>query len=350
MNTFHSTTTRRLVTAGAVVAIAGLALTGCSATKTGAAGSSSSAVPAAAASKHLTIAFVVGASSDPFFQAMKVGAQKEATAEGATLVFQGNATTYSPATQIPIFNQVLAEKPSGIALAPTDPAGLQSAMTQATAAHIPILNVDSSVKDLSGAVSFITGNNTQGGSVAADTMAKAIGYKSGGSYQVAVGLTSATASTNVARLQGFKNQVAAKYPGIKIVATGYSQSNPTTANTNVSNWLTAYPKLSGIFAIDGTNAQGASSALQAKGLVGKVALIGYDAYKTNVTLIGKGVFTALIAQDPAQEGKLAVQTLIKDIKHGSSGIQKSVTLPNIVLDKSTSAADLAKYTYVQTAG
>ncbi|ARC58539.1 D-ribose-binding periplasmic protein [Frondihabitans sp. 762G35] len=293
---------------------------------------------------------MVGASSDPFFQAMKVGAQAEATAEGAKLIFQGDATTYSPATQIPIFNQVLAQKPSGIALAPTDPTALQNAMTQAKSANVPILNVDSSVSDLGGAVSFITGDNSQGGSVAADTMAKAIGYKAGGSYQVVVGLTSATASTNVARLKGFQDQIAAKYPGIKIVATGYSQSNPTTANTNISNWLTAYPKLNGIFAIDGTNAQGASSALQAKGLDGKVALIGYDAYKTNVDLIKKGVFTALIAQDPAQEGKLAVQTLIKAVKSGTTGIDKAVTLPNIVLDSSTSAADLTKYTYVQTAG
>jgi ribose transport system substrate-binding protein len=30
-----------------------------------------------------------------------------------------------------------------------------------------------------------------------------------------------------------------------------------------------------------------------------------------------------------------------------SGIKAAVTLPNIVLDKSTSAADLKKYTYVQ---
>jgi ribose transport system substrate-binding protein len=330
---------RRVVTITSVAAIATLGLAACS---TGSSNTTSG-------KKSLTLGFVVGASSDPFFQAMKVGAQAEATKLGDKLIFQGNATTYSPATQIPIVNQVLSQKPDGLALAPTDPTALQPLVAKAVGEKIPVVNVDSQVGDLSQVVSFITGDNNDGGQKAADEMATAIGYKAGGSYQVVVGLTSATASTNVARLNGFKKEIAAKYPGIKIVATGYSQSNSTTANSNINNWLTEFPKLNGIFAIDGTNATGAASALQSKNLTGKIALIGYDAYKTNVDLIGKGVFTALIAQDPALEGKDAVDTLDKYIRAGdkSTGITKLVTLPNIVLDKSSSAADLAKYTYVQ---
>ena len=158
---------------------------------------------------------------------------------------------------------------------------------------------------------------------------------------------SATATTNVARLDGFSKQIAKKYPGIKIVDKAYSQSQPAKANTNVSNWLTKYPKLAGIFAIDGTNAAGAAAAIQAKGLKGKVALVGYDAYKANVDLIGKGVFTALVAQDPAAEAKLAIEYLVKYFAGQTSGIKKEVVIPNVVLSKSSSKADLAKYTYVQ---
>jgi ribose transport system substrate-binding protein len=331
---------KRAVTVTAVAAIAAIGLTACS---TGGTSGTSGG------KKSLTIGFVVGASSDPFFQAMKVGAQAEATKLGDKLIFQGNATTYSPATQIPIVNQVLAEKPDGLALAPTDPVALQASVTTANKDGIAVVNVDSRVNNLGDVVSFITGDNNDGGTKAADEMAKAIGYKSGGSYQVVVGLTSATASTNVARLDGFKKEIAAKYPGITIAATGYSQSNSTTADSNINNWLTEFPKLSGIFAIDGTNATGAAAALQSKGLTGKVALIGYDAYQTNVALIAKGVFTALVAQNPAQEGKDAVDTLDKYLRNGkkTTGIAKSVTLPNILLDKSTSQADLTKYTYVQ---
>ena len=304
-------------------------------------------VTSARAADKITIAFVMGAESDPFFQAMKVGAEAEAKAQGVTLIWQGDPSQYSPATQIPIADQVLAQKPSGLVLIPTDPVALQNTVTKANAAKIPVVNVDTHVNDLSKVVSFITGDNADGGAKAADAMAKAIGYKKGGSYQVAVGLTSATATTNVARLDGFSKAVAAKYPGIKIVDKAYSQSQPAVANTNVNNWLTKYPKLNGIFAIDGTNADGASAAIQAKGLSGKVALVGYDAYAKNVALIKSGVITALVAQDPAAEARLAIKTLVEYIKTGKTKTAKNVVIPNFVISKSTSAADVAKYTYVQ---
>ena len=322
-----------LLTVGAL----GLTLSACS----------SSSSSGSSGSKKLTIAFVMGAEADPFFKAMKVGADAEAKAKGVKLIWQGDPAQYSPATQIPIVDQVLAQKPSGLVLIPTDPDALQAEVTKATAASIPVVNVDTHVTDLSKVLSFITGDNADGGAKAADAMATAIGYKGGGSYQVVVGLTSNTATTNVERLDGFTKQIASKYPGIQIVDKAYSQSQAATANTNVSNWLTKFPKLSGIFAIDGTNATGAAAAMQAKGLVGKVALIGYDAYPANVDLLKKGVFTALIAQDPAAEAKLAIDDLVSFIGSKSkSGIKAAVTIPNVVLTKATPAADLTKYTYV----
>ncbi|MEA9984668.1 MULTISPECIES: substrate-binding domain-containing protein [Subtercola] len=309
--------------------------------------STTTATPSTPGAKSLTIAFVMGAEADPFFKAMKVGATAETSANGDKLIWQGDPSLYSPATQIPIVDQVLAQKPDCLVLIPTDPDALQASVAKATAAKIPVVNVDTHVTDLSNVVSFITGDNTQGGAAAADQMATAIGYKAGGSYKVVAGLTSATATTNVDRLKGFEDQLAAKYPGVTVVDTAYSQSQPATANSNVSNWLTKYPDLAGIFAIDGTNATGASSALQAKGLTGKVALIGYDAYKTNVDLIAKGVFTALIAQNPAEEAKQAIDACQSFIQTGKSSIAAKVTLPNITMNKDTSAADLTKYTYVQ---
>lgn len=324
---------RKLITAVVSVGVVGALLTG------------TAVAPAQAANKK--IAFVMGAESDPFFQAMKVGAEAAAKANNIDLIWQGDPSEYSPATQIPVVDQVLAQKPDALVLIPTDPTALQASVAKAKAAGIPVINVDTRVNDLTDVLSFITGDNADGGAKAADALAKAIKYKKGKKYQVVVGLTSATATTNVARLDGFSKQIAKKYPGIKIVDKAYSQSQPAKANTNVSNWLTKYPKLAGIFAIDGTNAAGAAAAIQAKGLKGKVALVGYDAYKANVDLIGKGVFTALVAQDPAAEAKLAIEYLVKYFAGQTSGIKKEVVIPNVVLSKSSSKADLAKYTYVQ---
>lgn len=294
-----------------------------------------------------TVAFVMGAESDPFFQAMKLGAEQATAEQGMTLIWQGDPSEYSPATQIPIVDQVLAQNPNGLVLIPTDPDALQAANDKAADAGITVVNVDTRVGDLSKVTSFITGDNEDGGAKAAEAIAGAIGYEDGQSYKVVVGLTSPTATTNVARLDGFTAAIEANYPGIEIVDVAYSQSKPDVANTNVSNWLTKYPDLAGIFAIDGTNAAGAASALQAKGLAGQVALVGYDAYPDNVKLISDGVFTALIAQDPAAEAKLAVEYIAASICGGDTAmIEQEVVIPNVVLDANTSAEDITRYTYV----
>jgi len=298
--------------------------------------------------KKITIAFVMGAESDPFFQAMKVGAEEEAAALGVDLIWQGDPTNYNVATQVPIVDNVIAQAPDGLVLIPTDPNGLQASLDKAVAAGIAVANVDTRVSDLSQVVTFITGDNTDGGTKAAEAIAAKIGYTEGESYEVVVGLTSATATTNVARLEGFQAAIEANYPGIEIVDVAYSESNPQTAASNVDNWLTKYPNLDGIFAIDGTNASGAAAALQAKNLVGKIALVGYDAYPANVELIKSGVFSALIAQDPAEEARQAIRTLVEFIKNGTKPSARDVVIPNVILDANTSAEDLAKYTYVAT--
>jgi len=302
--------------------------------------------PAPAETSEITIAFVMGAESDPFFQAMKLGAEQEAEAQGVTLIWQGDPANYSAETQIPIVDAVLAQQPDGLVLIPTDPVALQASVDKAVAAGVVVANVDTRVEDLTDVLTFITGDNEDGGAKAADAIAAAMGYTEGESYQVVVGSSSATATTNVARLAGFEAQIAAEYPGIEVVDVAYSESNPETAATNVNNWLTAYPDLAGIFAIDGTNASGATAALEAKGLVGEVALVGYDAYPDNVAKLKSGIFTALIAQDPAEEARLAIRTLVEFIKTGATSTAREVVIPNVTLTPDTSDADFEKYTYV----
>lgn len=326
-------TSHRWVAAATAVAALTLVTAGC-------------AAPGEPVEEEITIAFVMGAESDPFFQAMKVGAEEEAAAQGVTLVWQGDPANYSAETQIPIVDAVLAEQPTALVLIPTDPTALQASVEKAVAAGVIVANVDTRVGDLTNVLTFITGDNADGGAKAADALAAKIGYEDGGSYEVVVGLTSPTATTNVGRLDGFTAQIEANYPGIQVMDVAYSESNPEKAATNVNNWLTKFPGLDGIFAIDGTNASGAAAALEAKGLAGTIGLVGYDAYPDNVAKIESGIFTALIAQDPAAEARLVIKTIVEFIRDGKTPNPSEVVIPNVILDANTSAADLAKYTYV----
>ncbi len=331
-------TRTRIVGALGAFAATSLLIAGCSA--------GTSSTEGEAAADDITIAFVMGAESDPFFQAMKLGAEEEAAKLGVELIWQGDPANYSAETQIPIVDAVLAQQPDALVLIPTDPVALQASVDKAVAAGIVVANVDTRLDDLSDVLTVLTGDNTDGGAKAADAIAAKIGYEEGGSYEVVVGLTSPTATTNVGRLDGFTAQIEAEYPGIEIVDVAYSESNPEKAATNVNNWLTKFPGLDGIFAIDGTNASGAAAALEAKGLVGTVGLVGYDAYPDNVAKIESGIFTALIAQDPAEEARLAIRTIVEFLRDGKTSTPAEVVIPNVTLDSTTSADDLKKFTYV----
>ena len=312
----------------------------------------------ASASTPITVAFCVGDTGDPFFQTMYLGAEAEAAKLHVNLNFQGNPALYSPATQLPYLDQILAEKPSALVVAPTDTKALQSVVAEFVARKIPVLNVDSGDANQRNITSWITGNNLQGGAQAAIGLAKAMGYKKSGYYNVIVGVSSLTTSTDAARLKGFKAEIAKKFPKMHILDVFQSESVSATSTSDFNDVLASHPGkpgtkggVAGIFAIDGTNATGAAAALAGHNLVGKVKLIGYDAYATDVQQLYNaktnphGAFTALIAQQPYLEGQLAVEYAVKAVHHQTKGIPKLDTLPNILLTGTTPKSTLSKYTY-----
>jgi ribose transport system substrate-binding protein len=294
------------------------------------------------AKKELRIAFIPGIASDPFFKAMELGARNKAKELGVNLMWQGSASDYSPQTQMPFVDAALANALDALILVPTDPDSLQSAITRAEALKIPVITVDTTVRDQSYLTSHITGDNVDGGRKAAQTLAERIG--SAGKVFIMSGSPAAT--TDTLREKGFREEMA-KYPKIEIVGREYANSQPATATSAINTTLLKFPDLAGIFAIDGTSGTGAVAALRNAKKVGQVKLVGYDAYKVEVDALKEGVFTALVAQQPAKEAELALQYAYDRVTgKGVEPIEKSVVIPNVVMTKEN-LGETEKYTYVE---
>ena len=301
-----------------------------------------------AASKKFTVAYVVGAASDPFFLSMKAGAQAEAKKLGITLVWQGNPSVYSSATQIPIVQTLLATKPSALVLAPTDTKALQPLVAQYIAKKIPVFNVDSGDANQSNITSWVTGNNLQGGQAAADALASAMGYTKNctatSKCVVAIGVSSITTSTDAARLKGFAQEVAAKYPNIKALNPIVSNSQPAVATSGFKQDLAAN-KVAAIFAIDGTDLEGAAQAILTAGTSAKnIKVVGYDAYATTIKSMQAGKISAIISQQPALEGKDIIDAVYAKLT-GKGTIAHLTTLANIVLTPANCSKLCATYVY-----
>lgn len=285
---------------------------------------------AANAQDKLKVAFIPGIASDPFFLAMEKGARAAADKLGVELIWQGSASEYSPQSQMPFVDAALADDIDVLILVPTDPDLLQPAVARAEAAGIPVITVDTTVTDQAYLTSHITGDNIDGGRQAAKTLAEQIG----GEGKVFIMSGSPGATTNTLREQGFREELAANFPKIEIVGREYANSQPANATSAVNTVLLNHPDLAGIFAIDGTSGTGTIAALRNNNVVGKVKLVGYDAYKAQVDALQEGVFTALVAQQPAKEAELALEyAKAKVTGEGADKIEKSVVIPNVVMTK-----------------
>ncbi|MFJ6572679.1 substrate-binding domain-containing protein [Streptomyces sp. NPDC091292] len=310
----------RMVTGVVALGVVSAALAGCGDGASGGTGADGG---------QLTIGFVPGIASDPFFKAMQVGAEAEAKKLGVKLLWQGAPDEYSPQSQIPFVDAMLTQRVDGLVIVPTDPDALQPSVTKAQTLKIPVVTVDTTVSDRSYLTSAITGDSEAGGRQAARTLAQQIG----GAGEVFVLSGSPSATTDRLRAKGFKEELA-KHPRVKLVGEEYTMSQAAKATSALTTTLLKYPDLKGVFAVNGTSGTGSVAALRNTGKVGKVKLIGYDAYENQVQDLKSGVYSALVAQKPGDEAALALRNLVDTLKKQDvDKIKKDVVLPNVVMTK-----------------
>lgn len=158
-----------IIAVGAVAAL----VAGCGTSSAGnSSNSSNTASGGTGSNKQITIGFVPGSTTDPFFISMEVGAQQEAQKLGVKLDWEG-ASTYSPSAQTPYINAMVTKKVNALITCPTDATAMIPPIKAAVQAGIPVITADSTITDTSLLTSRITSDNNQGGAAAADYLAKA---------------------------------------------------------------------------------------------------------------------------------------------------------------------------------
>ena len=182
-----------------------------------------------------TIAFVPGVMGNAFYVSMECGIRAEAAKYGFKINIQG-AQQFDPSLQTPIVNAVVAAKPAGLLIAPTDSKAMFVPISEAVSAGIKVALVDTTLDDTSKVITAIATDNTAGGAAAADALAKLIGEKG----EVMVIAFQAGASTSDQRQRGFEGEIK-KYPNIKYVGFQISNNDPSKAAAEVGSTLAAHP-------------------------------------------------------------------------------------------------------------
>jgi len=289
------------------------------------------ALAAMTAVSYAADTYVVGmkgpGAGNPFWAAVEKGAKDKGAELGVDVVVVAPPAESDVQAQITQIEDLIAQKVSGIALAPTDPNALAPVVDAAKAAGIPVVFVDT--KGVNEGVTFIGTDNAVGAALAADFMCKNL--PQGSEVAILQGLISQ--STGQARAEGSKKGLEAC--GLKVVAEQTAEWDRAKGQSVMENILTGNPNIKGVFASNDNMALGAVEALKAAAKLKDVMVVGFDANPDAAASILAGEMTASIAQAPGNIGGFGVQALV-DLKAGKT-IEPVIDTGTVLVTKDNAA-------------
>src|SRR5947209_7581120 len=267
--------------------------------------------PAMAQTKP-TIPIIVKDTTSSYWQIVLAGARKAGQDLGVNVPELGAQSEADIEGQIRILENAVASNPAAIVIAPTQFAALGKPIDEA-AKRVRIIAIDSAT-DSKALTSFLTIDDVQAGRIAADALAEAIKK----TYADAEGDVALIASLpGVAsldqRAKGFKEQIAAKYGALNLVADKVADGQTTTGFNIMTDLIAANPELRGVFASNLIMAQGAAQAVaenKSNKTGDKINLVGFGSDDKLFKFLQDGTIAALVVQDPFRMGYDGVKTAL----------------------------------------
>jgi len=301
---------RRLLTGGGVV-VAGAVIAGCTSNAPPAASASSSAAPVAAADenskpgKKVRIMFSGPVADHGFLAAINSFAKQQA-ATYSDVDFTALEAAADAPSQIAAVQTAIAEKPDALIIFPQDGDQLTGVGKAATAAGIPVINLDRKFNDQSAYRLFLAGDNYKVGFNAGQY----IGQKLKGKADAVIGEITgiATLTLTQERSQGFKDALAIS--GLKVTRQVNAQFTVQSGQQAMANLLAAAPRLDAVFNHDDDQNIGAEAAAA-------------QANRTEFFIVGTA----------------CSNTMLKHIKDGDGRIEADITFTPAI---SATAVSLAR--------
>lgn len=274
----------------------------------------------AAPSGTPVVGLALSTQNNPFFVELKNGAEQAAKDSGVQLVIVDAQD--DPARQISSVEDLIQKRVSVILLNPTDSSALAGAVQSAQRANIPVITLDRGVDGVDVA-SHIASDNVAGGKMAADYLAKALNGK--GNIIELQGVAGTSAARE--RGKGFDDEIATT--GMKVVAQQPANFDRAQGLSVSENLLQGHSDVQAIFAQNDEMALGAVQALAGKNK--NMLIVGFDGTPDGQAAVKSGAMAATVAQQPAEIGKLGVETAKKIID--KQPVDKSIAVPLKLLTK-----------------
>ena len=265
--------------------------------------------------------------TNPFFQAVRLGADSAAKQMNAKVTHYVPTKPDSIPEQMSQVEDVIVKKPDAIVFTPVDYKAMVPAVATINAAKIPAVNVTDR-SDNGNFVAFVGASDYKLGLETGRYLIKAMGGK--GNLVVIEGVKGAL--TSIDRIRGL-NEAIKEAPGIKVLASQPGNYQRLQALQVMENLIQSHPRIDGVFAANDAMAAGAIEALE--GANRKALVTGINGTKEAIDAIKAGKMLASGDYNGFLQGCMAVLAAVRDLR--KLPVQKDIVFPATVVDKTNYA-------------
>lgn len=224
-----------------------------------------------------------------------------------------------------ILESSIATRPDGIAIDLLDASGNRASLEEAVEQKIPVTVFDSvAPEDLN--LTSIGNDFCEQANIAARRLVDLM--KEEGEVAIMLGVPSAPNHKIRADCHA---QYFAKFPKIKVVATGIDNDSIEQAQKQAAAVMQAHPTLRGWVASDASGPIGIGQAIKESGKAGQVILVGMDDLPEMLQMIRDGVADSTSSTKPEMQGYWAVMTMWQKALGGAT--PKYIDMGIAVIDK-----------------
>lgn len=236
--------------------------------------------------KYVMVTFQSGID---YWKSVVKGFEDAAQLLNVSVEYRGS-THYDVHEQVTVLEQVIAQKPAGIALTVMNPEALTPSIDKAVEAGIPVVLFDAGAPD-SKAYSLLATDNYSAGVTAARTMAKLLGE------QGEVGVVTLPNQLNhQERTNGFRDTIVADYPNMNVVAVADGKGDRIVSRDAAMAMMDAHPEIRGIFNTDAVGGVGVADGVRLKQKQSQVKVVAFDTDKVTLDMVREGEIAATLAQ------------------------------------------------------
>jgi ribose transport system substrate-binding protein len=270
-----------------------------------------------------TIAVFTKNQTNPYFQAVRVGADTSAKALNAKVIQYVPTKPDSIPEQLSQVEDAIVKRPNGIVFIPVDYKALVPAVEKINAAGIPVVNITDRIA-AGNVVAYVGADDYNIGLATARYLLKAMGNK--GNVVILEGVKGSL--TNTDRVRGF-NDALKESPNVKLLAAQPANYQRLQALQVMENLMQSHPQIDGILAANDPMAVGALEALE--GANRKALVTGINGSKEAVDLIKSGKLLASGDFNGFIQGCLGTEIAIRHLRKQPT--PKEIMLKPVVIDK-----------------